>query len=163
MSHNDLLKPDSQFGCINQQLASLYTQFGQNVLADETDYVLYLEEKDLAGLPESLVLEQVEMLGTEVVPVLRAEFERRREAGEFLEWAEYSGHLYGTPRSSIGPHLAAGRHVVLDIEVKGARQLRQKVPGAVHVFILPPSGQVLVERLRGRNTETTPEPNRMST
>jgi len=84
----------------------------------------------------------------------RGEFERQRDAGEFLEWAEYGGHLYGTPRSSVEPHLAAGRHVVLDIEVNGARQLRDKVPGAVHLFILPPSGQALVERLRGRNTET---------
>ncbi len=84
----------------------------------------------------------------------REEFERQRDAGEFLEWAEYGGHLYGTPRSSVEPHLAAGRHVVLDIEVQGARQVREKVPGAVHLFILPPSGEVLVERLRGRNTET---------
>lgn len=85
----------------------------------------------------------------------REEFERRRDAGEFLEWAEYGGQLYGTLRSSIDPHLAAGRHVVLDIEVNGARQLRTQVPDAVHLFILPPSGRVLVERLRGRNTETS--------
>jgi guanylate kinase len=84
----------------------------------------------------------------------REAFEQRRDAGEFLEWAEYGGHLYGTPRSSIEPHLAAGRHVVLDIEVRGARQLRAEVPNAVHVFILPPSGQVLVDRLRGRQTES---------
>lgn len=83
----------------------------------------------------------------------RGEFERRREAGEFLEWAEYGGHLYGTLRAEVERQLAAGRHVVLDIEVQGARQLRERYPDAVQVFILPPSGGVLVERLRGRNTE----------
>lgn len=83
----------------------------------------------------------------------RAEFEQRRDAGEFLEWAEYGGNLYGTLRSEIERHVAEGRHVVLDIEVQGARQLRERYPNAVHVFILPPSGKVLVDRLRGRNTE----------
>jgi len=83
----------------------------------------------------------------------RAEFERRREAGEFAEWAEYGGHLYGTLRSEIAGHLANGHLVVLDIEVNGARQLRSQYPDAVQVFILPPTGTALVERLRGRNTE----------
>lgn len=82
-----------------------------------------------------------------------AEFARRREAGEFLEWAEYGGYSYGTLRSEVDGHLARGCHVVLDIEVNGARQLRERFANAVHVFILPPSGAVLVERLRGRNTE----------
>lgn len=83
----------------------------------------------------------------------RAEFERRRDAGDFLEWAEYGGHLYGTLRSEIERHIGEGRHVVLDIEVRGARQLRECYPNAVHIFILPPSGKVLVDRLRGRMTE----------
>lgn len=84
----------------------------------------------------------------------RGEFERRRDAGEFVEWAEYGGHLYGTLRSAIETELAAGRQVVLDIEVQGAQQLRARFPDAVHVFILPPDGRTLVERLRGRKTET---------
>lgn len=83
----------------------------------------------------------------------RETFEARREAGEFLEWAEYGGHLYGTLRSEVDRHLAAGHHVVLDIEVQGARQVRDRMPEAIHVFILPPSGAALVERLRGRGTE----------
>lgn len=83
----------------------------------------------------------------------RGEFEKRRDAGEFLEWAEYGGTLYGTLRSEIDGHLAAGQNVVLDLEVNGARQLRARYPDAVHIFILPPSGGVLVERLRARNTE----------
>ena len=83
----------------------------------------------------------------------RAEFERRVGAGEFIEWAEYGGHLYGSLRSEIELGLANGKHVVLDIEVAGARQVRAKFPNSVHVFVLPPSGSVLIQRLRGRKTE----------
>lgn len=93
--------------------------------------------------------------GTSYYFLSRVEFERRRDAGDFLEWAEYGGHLYGTLRAEIDRHVAAGRHVVLDIEVQGARQLRERYPNAVHVFILPPSGAALIERLRGRGTEDT--------
>ncbi len=83
----------------------------------------------------------------------RDEFERRVTAGEFIESAEYGGHLYGTLRSEIEKGLAEGKHVVLDIEVEGARQVRAKFPNSVHVFVLPPSAPVLVQRLRGRKTE----------
>jgi guanylate kinase len=82
-----------------------------------------------------------------------AEFDRRVAAGEFLEWAGYAGHRYGTLRSEVERILAGGRHAVLDIEVAGARQVRERFPEAVQVFILPPSGDVLVERLRRRGTE----------
>jgi guanylate kinase len=84
----------------------------------------------------------------------REEFERRRDAGEFVEWAEYGGNLYGTLRATIEAEVSRGRRVVLDIEVRGAAQLRAAFPDAVHVFILPPAGQALVSRLRGRKTET---------
>lgn len=83
----------------------------------------------------------------------RAEFERRVTAGEFVEWAEYDGHLYGTLRAEVERGLAAGKHVVLDIDVAGARQLRARFPDSVHVFVLPPSANTLVQRLRGRATE----------
>jgi len=83
----------------------------------------------------------------------RAEFERRVAAGAFVEWAEYGGHRYGTLRAEIERGLAPGKHVVLDIEVAGARQVRAKFPNSVHVFVLPPSAPVLVQRLRGRKTE----------
>ena len=83
----------------------------------------------------------------------RPEFERRVAAGEFLEWAEYGGNLYGTLQAGVEKGLATGRHVVLDIEVMGARQVRERSPGSVHVFVLPPSAAVLAQRLRGRNTE----------
>ena len=84
----------------------------------------------------------------------RAEFERRRAAGQFAEWASYADHLYGTLRSEIDQIQASGRHVLLDIDIEGARQLRVAYPASVHVFILPPSAAVLAERLTGRKTET---------
>jgi guanylate kinase len=88
--------------------------------------------------------------GVDYFFLTRKEFERRAAAGEFLEWAEYSGQLYGTPRSEVERLLAAGRHVILDIEVQGARQVRQRRPDAVSIFILPPSVDELVARLGGR-------------
>jgi len=82
------------------------------------------------------------------------EFARREAGGEFVETATYGGHRYGTLRSEIHRVLASGRHAVLDIEVAGARQVRQSFPDSVQVFILPPSGAVLMERLAGRKTES---------
>ena len=83
----------------------------------------------------------------------REEFLRRRAAGEFLESATYGGNLYGTLRSEIDRLFAAGRHAVLDIEIEGARQIRASFPNSLHLFVLPPSAEVLIGRLRGRNTE----------
>jgi guanylate kinase len=84
-----------------------------------------------------------------------AEFERRVKAGEFLEHATYGGNRYGTLRSEVVRVLEGGRHVVLDIEIDGARQVRERMPDAVRVFVLPPSAEVLVARLRSRDTEST--------
>jgi guanylate kinase len=81
------------------------------------------------------------------------EFERRAAAGEFLEHASYGGCRYGTLRGEVKAILRRGKHALLDIEIAGARQLRATFPSAVHVFILPPSGDELVRRLEGRNTE----------
>jgi guanylate kinase len=83
----------------------------------------------------------------------RPAFEAKIDAGELVEWAEYGGHLYGTLRSEVERGLSSGRHVVLDIDVAGARQVRKAFPDSVHVFVLPPSAATLVERLRNRNTE----------
>jgi guanylate kinase len=73
--------------------------------------------------------------------------------GELLEWAEVHGQFYGTPRRSLEEPAAAGRHVVLDIDVQGARQVRARVPDALLVFVLPPSAEALLERLAARGTE----------
>ncbi|MBK6495264.1 MAG: guanylate kinase [Gemmatimonadetes bacterium] len=81
------------------------------------------------------------------------EFERRVQAGDFLEHAEYNGHRYGTLFDEVRRVTHTGRHVLLDIEVVGARLVRERFPDAVLVFVVPPSGAVLAERLRGRGTE----------
>jgi guanylate kinase len=81
------------------------------------------------------------------------EFDRRLAAGAFLEWTEYGGHRYGTLAAQIEEVLASGRHVVLDIEVTGARAIRERCQNVVSVFIIPPSAQALMLRLGGRNTE----------
>jgi guanylate kinase len=82
-----------------------------------------------------------------------AEFARRVAAGDFVEWAEYSGRRYGTLRSELERHLAEGRPVVLEIEVQGARQVRGAMPEAVQIFIEPPDGEALKDRLVGRGTD----------
>jgi guanylate kinase len=82
-----------------------------------------------------------------------AEFARRVEAGEFVEWAEYSGRRYGTLRSELQRHLDEGRPVVLEIELQGARQVREAMPEAVQIFIEPPDREALKDRLVGRGTD----------
>jgi guanylate kinase len=81
-------------------------------------------------------------------------FERMIRAGELLEWAEIVGHRSGTPRGFVEGRLAEGRNVVLEIDVVGASQVRERVPGAVLIFVEPPSMEELERRLRGRGTET---------
>lgn len=85
--------------------------------------------------------------------ISRDEFKRRVDAGEFLEWATYAGNLYGTLRSEIDAIMGRGRTAVLDVEIEGARQIRASFPNSLHLFVLPPSADVLVNRLAGRNTE----------
>jgi guanylate kinase len=84
----------------------------------------------------------------------RAEFEQKRDAGEFLESAEYAGNLYGTPRQTIDQAIALGKIVILEIELEGARQVAQSFPDAQRVFIAPPSMEILESRLRDRSTDS---------
>lgn len=91
-----------------------------------------------------------EVDGVDYVFVDRGEFEHGIASGGFLEWAEYSGHMYGTPRSAVLDHLDHGEHVLLDIENEGAGQVKVAYPDAVLVFILPPSLDELERRLRDR-------------
>ena len=86
-----------------------------------------------------------------------AEFADRVDAGDFVEWAEYSGRRYGTLRSELERHTAAGHPVVLEIETQGARQVRTTLPEAVQVFIAPPSLDALRTRLIGRGTDDDDE------
>jgi len=82
-----------------------------------------------------------------------AEFDRRVQAGEFVEHASYLGRRYGTLRSELERRTAEGGTVVLEIEVQGARQVREAMPGALQVLILPPSLDALRTRLVGRGTD----------
>jgi len=86
--------------------------------------------------------------------VTGTEFDRMIGDDELLEHAEYNRDNYGTPRAYVEEKRRAGMHVLLDIEVQGARQVRERVPEAIKIFIIPPSLQVLEQRLRGRGTET---------
>jgi len=85
----------------------------------------------------------------------REEFERWIDEGKFLEWAEYSGNLYGTPEGKVEEMLDGGRSVILEIELQGARQVRRKRPDAAMVFVRAPSLEETRRRLSGRATETT--------
>lgn len=92
--------------------------------------------------------------GVDYYFVDRASFERMVDEGEFLEWAQVHGHLYGTSRRAVEEQLAAGSHVFLDIDVQGARQVRARVSEVVSVFILPPSREELLRRLRRRGGDS---------
>jgi len=92
-----------------------------------------------------------EQNGREYYFTTREEFERMVAAGEFLEHAEVFGNYYGTARRSLDEATAAGRDLLLDIDVQGAQQVRQKLPDAVSIFIMPPNPKVLRTRLRNRS------------
>jgi guanylate kinase len=95
-----------------------------------------------------------EVQGRDYYFMSRAEFIAEREARAFAESAEVHGNLYGTRRSEVKRVLASGRHVVMDIDVQGAAQFVRVFPDTVTIFILPPSAEVLLDRLRGRMTES---------
>ena len=81
-------------------------------------------------------------------------FQELIDAGDFLEWAEFAGNRYGTPSAPVDEWRALGKHVILEIEIDGARQVRSREPGATLIFIAPPSWDELVRRLAGRGTDS---------
>jgi guanylate kinase len=87
----------------------------------------------------------------------RATFATRRAAGGFLEANKVHGNWYGTPRSQVREALGAGRDVILKIDVQGAQVVKEKIPGALLIFLIPPSLEDLFQRLRSRATETADE------
>jgi len=95
-----------------------------------------------------------EVPGRDYYFMSRAEFIAKREQGAFAESAEVHGNLYGTLKEEVERVMRGGRHVVMDIDVQGAVQFIRAFPISVTIFILPPSAEVLLERLRGRNTES---------
>jgi guanylate kinase len=94
-----------------------------------------------------------EVDGVQYEFVSRAEFDRRRAAGWFLEWAEVHGHLYGTSQRFVDEAIAKGHVVVLDVDVQGGGSVRRLMPHAVSVFVYPPSIESLHQRLLARDTD----------
>jgi guanylate kinase len=95
-----------------------------------------------------------EVEGKDYYFVDKAGFERRRQAGELLEWAEVFGASYGTPKAEVLDLIESGTDIVFDIDWQGARQLTRQLPtDVVRVFILPPDGRTLEQRLRARNQD----------
>jgi guanylate kinase len=83
------------------------------------------------------------------------QFKHGQKAREFAESAEVHGHLYGTLRAEVERVLSSGKHVIMDIDVQGTKQFARAFPDSVLIFILPPSAQILVDRLKARGTEDT--------
>lgn len=98
--------------------------------------------------------EQRETDGHDYFFLSEEDFRQQAGEGAFLEWATFSGHLYGTPKQAVLAYLAAGRDVILEIELEGARQVLEQCPDAVMIFVMPPSLDELERRLRGRKTES---------
>lgn len=95
-----------------------------------------------------------EIEGQQYYFVTRDRFETMIRAGEFLEWAEFAGNYYGTPRQPVEERIEQGQQVLLEIELEGARQIRANFPEALRIFILPPSLPELERRLRGRSSDS---------
>jgi guanylate kinase len=97
--------------------------------------------------------------GLDYTFVTREQFQKRIDEGAFLEWADYNGNLYGTLADRVERARADGHDIVLKIEVKGAEQVRERVPDGIFIFVVPPSVDELVRRQEGRNTETSSDMN----
>lgn len=95
-----------------------------------------------------------EVDGKEYYFITREEFEEKITHKEMLEYTEYSGNYYGTPRGKINEHLEAGQDVILEIEIEGALNIKKMIPETIFIFIMPPSMQELKKRLEKRKTET---------
>ena len=94
-----------------------------------------------------------EVEGRDYYFVSREEFEKMIRNGEMIEWAEYAGNYYGTPKKAVNDRLAEGKDVLLEIEVQGGMQVKALFPEAVLLFVIPPTADELLNRLRQRGTE----------
>ena len=95
-----------------------------------------------------------EVHGVQYYFITKPEFEKRLAADAILEHTTYCDNYYGTPRDAVEAALADGHDMILEIEVDGAMQIKNKVPGTVAIMLIPPNGETLEARLRGRGTET---------
>ncbi|HUF75752.1 MAG TPA: guanylate kinase [Longimicrobiales bacterium] len=122
------------------------TTLAHRLVADAPDYVFSVSVTTRAPRAG-------EVDGVDYRFVDRRVFEAMAQGGDLAEWAEVHGRLYGTPRDQLERAAALGQHVVLDIDVQGARRIREAVPSATRIFVLPPDVDTLVARLTGRGTE----------
>jgi guanylate kinase len=122
----------------------------QGLLSRRTDLLLSVSATTRPPRP-------TEKHGVHYLFVSENEFLRMRDRGDFLEWANVHGNMYGTPRRVVDDNLTRGRHVLLEIDVQGAREVKRKVQEARLIFIEPPSFGVLEQRLRKRSTEREDE------
>ena len=116
------------------------------LLAERDDTVLSVSVTTRAPRPG-------EIDGVHYYFITREQFEKMIADGQLLEYAEYSGNFYGTPKAAVDEHINAGRNVILEIEVQGAMQVMERADDYVSIFLDVPSMEVLEARLRGRGTE----------
>jgi guanylate kinase len=116
-------------------------------LVEKYDYKLSISATTRAPRPG-------EVHGKEYFFLTREEFESMIEDNRLIEWAEYVGNYYGTPKAYVEEQLEKGNHVILEIEIQGALKVKEQCPEAVLLFVTPPSAKVLKERLVGRGTES---------
>lgn len=138
------------------QKGTLFVFTGPSGVGKGTILKKVLPERDNVFLSVSATTREPregEKHGVHYYFLTREEFEEKIAQGEFLEHAEFSKNYYGTPKSPIDEHLGRGEDVVLEIEVQGAMQIREKRPDATMIFVAPPSFSELERRLRGRGTE----------
>jgi len=130
---------------------------GKTTLADAL--TTSVDKLELSRSYTSRPVRPGEQDGVDYTFVSRTHFESLRDAGEFLEWAEVFGQLYGTRAQDTQQRLADGVDLVLVIDVQGAHQIRESEDQAVGIFVLPPSPAILEDRLRKRSGEDLPEEN----
>ncbi len=136
---------------------NLYIIAGCSGVGKGTLIKLFLEKNPNIKLSVSATTRKPregEIDGVNYFFVSKEEFEREVKNNEFLEWAEFSGNFYGTKKSFVEKTLTKGTDLILEIEVQGAKQVKDKMPEAISIFIMPPSIQELEARLRGRHTES---------
>jgi len=117
------------------------------ILRDTGDYIFSVSRTTRDPRPG-------EIDGVDYLFITKDEFLKKLEEKDFLEHNEYCGNYYGTPKSTTEASLASGKNVILEIDVNGARQVKENCPEAVLIMLLPPSFSVQEQRLRGRGTET---------
>ncbi|MDL2234407.1 guanylate kinase [Ruminococcaceae bacterium OttesenSCG-928-L11] len=135
---------------------SLIVLSGPSGVGKDTVLKLFLERYPDCALSVSATTRAPrpgEIDGTDYFFISRQRFMELVEAGEMLEYAEYNGNCYGTPKAAVEARRTAGQHVILEIEVQGAMALKQRGEQAVFIFLMPPNWQTLRHRLEKRGTE----------